>query len=86
VVLNIIPACGLQEIRSRSMPTFVVNGVSYTVTTTQKESAAEKYAKMDNHGILGMVKMVDEGTMLNPEKIAALAEECIKRGLAVQEA
>jgi len=68
------------------MPTFVVNGVSYTVTTTQKESAAEKYAKMDNHGILGMVKMVDEGTMLNPAKIEALAEECIKRGLAVQDA
>ena len=68
------------------MPTFVVNGVSYTVTTTQKESAAVKYAKMDNHGILGMVKMVDEGTMRDPEKIAALAEECIKRGFAVKEA
>lgn len=67
------------------MPTFVVNGVSYTVTTTQKETAAEKYRKMDNHGILGMVKMVDEGTMRDPEKIAALAEECIKRGFAVKE-
>jgi len=67
------------------MPTLVVNGVSYTVTTTQKESAAEKYAKMDNHGILGMVKMVDEGTMRDPAKIEALAEECIKRGFAVKE-
>ena len=38
--------------------TFVVNGVTYTVHLTQKESAAQKYGKMDNHGILGMVKMV----------------------------
>lgn len=63
--------------------TFVVNGVKYTVHLTQKESAAQKYAKMDNHGILGMCKMVEEGKMLDPDKIAALAEECVKRGLAV---
>lgn len=67
------------------MATFVIDGVSYTVTTTQKESAAAKYAKMDNHGILGMVKMVEEGTMRDPEKIAALGEECVKRGLAVSQ-
>jgi hypothetical protein len=65
--------------------TFVVNGVTYTVHLTQKESAAQKYGKMDNHGILGMVKMVSEGKMLDPDKIEALAEECVKRGLAVAE-
>jgi len=63
--------------------TFVVNGVRYTVHLTQKESAAQRYAKMDNHGILGMCKMVEDGKMLDPEKIAALNEECVKRGLAV---
>lgn len=65
------------------MATFVVNGVKYTVTTTQQDSALQKYRKMDNHGILGMVKMVEEGKMTDAAKIAALAEVAIERGLAV---
>jgi hypothetical protein len=70
------------------MPTkkMVVNGVEYTVTTTQKESSLEKYRRVDNHLILGMLGQVEDGTMKDPVKIEALMEVATERGLAVQEA
>ncbi len=64
------------------MDTFNINGVSYKVTTTQKETALEKYRKVDNHLILGMIKQVAAGDMKDPAKIEALFEVALERGLA----
>lgn len=67
------------------MDEFVINGVSYRVTTTQKETALEKYRKVDNHLLLGMIGQVKMGTMKDPEKIKALFEVALERGLVTVE-
>ena len=60
---------------------FEVNGVHYSVSMTQRESAISKYRKMDDHGLLGMVNMIRLGTMTDREKIAAVNEVLVERGI-----
>lgn len=67
------------------MDKFSINGVSYTIMTTQKETALEKYRKVDNHLILGMIGQVQAGSMKDPEKIKALFEVALERGLVAVE-
>jgi len=64
------------------MPTFLLDGVKYAVTVTQRQSALERYRAMDDHGLLGMVGMVEQGTMRDPAKIEALIAVCVERKLA----
>lgn len=64
---------------STDLYVFEVNGVKYSVSTNQKESAIAKYRKMDDHGLLGLVKMIKMGTMTDREKIKAVNEVLVER-------
>lgn len=63
------------------MDEFVIDGMHIQVLTNQRQTALEKYRKVDNHLILGMLGQVKKGDMKDPEKIKALLEVAAERGL-----
>ena len=65
------------------MDEFVIDGMHVQVLTNQRETALQKYRKVDNHLILGMLGQVKRGDMKDPEKIKALLEVAVERGLVM---
>ena len=61
------------------MSSFNIGGIKVTI---KPESIVEvDYSKLTNGSVLNLVRMVERETVRNPDKIAKILQEALKRGL-----